>query len=165
MIYPDHPIVPGGPAAGDFQVVTQDPKSEVALALRSGAIVALVPAGLAVTPISPALWRSAKMTMASTVVQSSDVVAVGVLFDAAQVQAYWDKQTLLEAKRTVTEAEALAWTTFEMAKGPKPPRMTKAKLRELCQFAVGDRAWDRIYKEAARVTGTGWSRSGPAKRH
>jgi len=80
------------------------------------------------------------------------------------VQAHWEKQTLLEAKRAGTEADARAWTTSEMAKGPKPPGMTKAKLRELCPFEPGDRAWDRIYSEAAKVTGTGWSRSGPAKR-
>jgi hypothetical protein len=154
---------PGLPNA-TFDVVCQNPQAQLDQAVREGAIRARAVNGLEVREIDTAVWRGLKLNKKSMAFQNGELVALEVLFDAAEVTRHWSTASEAMAQRDGTEAGALAWLKSKMAEGPKRSGVTKASLLIESRIGVGPRAWARAYTDAAKSADPSWRAPGPAKR-
>ena len=104
----------------------------------------------------------AELNKKSMAFQNGELVALEVLFDAAEVMRHWSAASEAIAQGTA-QAGALAWLKSKMAEGPKRPGVTRASLLIESRIGVGPRAWARAYTDAAKSADPSWRAPGPAR--
>jgi hypothetical protein len=140
--------------------LVKNSKQQLDGALAQGRVQAFTIDGATVDCLPVAALHVSRITLQSTFIHRDRVLPV--VFEADQVKGVWPARSSavdvgLSDERIVNE-----WLRDLMNKSPQP-RSTKDEFRRSAPRAIPKKAFDRLYRAAAREVNPEWSRPGPRR--